>query len=83
MDLHVNRSLMLDCLGSEILVALWMKGQVLHREHVHLKVPGVGCRLFSSALPTRKLPMFLSRLKDTSSEREIIWLVSGYVCIFF
>ena len=40
MDLHVNRSLMLDCLGPEILVALRMKGQVLHRKHVHLKVPG-------------------------------------------
>lgn len=28
-----------------------------------------------SVLPTRKLPMFLSRLKDTSSESENIWLV--------
>lgn len=81
MDLHVNRSLMLYCLGPEILVALWMKEQVLHRKHVHLKVPGWLSAF--SALPTRKLPMFLSRLKDTSSESEIIWLVSGYVCIFF
>lgn len=58
-----------------------MKEQVLHRKHVHLKVPGWLSAF--SALPTRKLPMFLSRLKDTSSESEIIWLVSGYVCIFF
>ena len=40
-QMRVNRSLMLiDCKGLEILVAFWMKGQVLHREPVHLKVSG-------------------------------------------
>ena len=30
----------IDRLGPDILLALWMKGQVLHRARAHLKVPG-------------------------------------------
>ena len=56
-----------------------MKGQVLHRERVFRKFP-VWLWDFT-ALLTRKLPMLLSRLKDTSGGSEIIWLVSGSFCI--
>ena len=38
-EMHVNRTLMLmDCSGFETLMAFWMKGHVLNREVVHLKV---------------------------------------------
>ena len=70
----MNRSLMLmDRLGAKILLAFWMKGQVLHRERVHLKVPDIG-RSYFSVLRTRKLPMSLSRLKDKTGENEIKYL---------
>ena len=37
----MKRSVILtDRLGSDILSAFWTKGQVLHRERAHLKVPG-------------------------------------------
>ena len=37
----MKRSVILtDRLGPDILLVLRVKGQVLHREHVHLKVPG-------------------------------------------
>ena len=36
-EMHVNRSLMLmDCLGPEILLAFWMKRQVLYRDGVSI-----------------------------------------------
>ena len=55
-----------------------MKGQVLQRERVYLKVTG---RLSDfSALLTTKFPMLLSRLKDTSDRSENISLVSGSTC---
>ena len=38
------------------LLVLRVKGQVLHREHAHLKVPG--CSLVLRALLTKKLPTF-------------------------
>ena len=46
-----------------------MKGQVLHRERADLKIPGWLSDF--SVVRTRKLPVFLSRLKDTSSGSEI------------
>ena len=52
-----------------------MKGRVLHREHAHLKVPG--CSLVLSALLTKKLPTFLSRLNETSGGCGKILPVSG------
>ena len=52
-----------DRLGPDILLVLTMKRQVLHRERAHLKVPG--CSLVLSALLTKKLPTFLSRLNET------------------
>ena len=37
----MKRSVILtDRLGPDILSAFWTKGQVLHRERAHLKVPG-------------------------------------------
>ena len=40
-EMHVKWSVILaDRLGPEILIMLEIKGQVLHRVRVHLKVPG-------------------------------------------
>ena len=64
-EMHVKWSVVLaDRLGREILTMLEIKGQVLHRVCVHLKVPGWLSDL--KALLTRKLPMFLSRLNEIS-----------------
>ena len=52
-----------------------MKGQVLHRERAHLRVPD--CSLVLSAFLTKKLPMFLSRLNEISGGCEKILPVSG------
>ena len=52
-----------------------MKRQVLHRERAHLRVPG--CSLVLSALLTKKLPTFLSRLNEISVGCEKILPVSG------
>ena len=72
----MKRSVILtDRLGPDILLVLTMKRQVLHREHAHLKVPG--CSLVLSALLTKKLPTFLSRLNEISGGCEKILLVSG------
>ena len=54
---------------------LVMKRQVLHRERAHLKEPG--CSLVLSALLTKKLPTFLSRLNEISGGCEKILPVSG------
>ena len=47
-----------------------IKGQVLHRVSVHLKVPGWLSDL--KALLTRKLPMFLSRLNEVVVEKRCV-----------
>ena len=61
----MKRSVILtDRLGRDILSAFWTKGQVLHREHAHLKVPGFSIVL--NVLLTRKWPTFLSRLNEIS-----------------
>ena len=53
----MRRSMILtDRLGPDILSAFWTKGQVLHRERAHLKVPG--CSIVLNVLLTRKLPTF-------------------------
>ena len=53
----MRRSVILtDRLGPDILSAFWTKGQVLHRERAHLKVPG--CSIVLNVLLTRKLPTF-------------------------
>ena len=63
--MHVKWSLILvDRLGPKILTMLEIRGQVLHLARVHLKVPGWLSDL--KALLTRKLPMFFSRLNETS-----------------
>ena len=72
----MKRSVILtDRLGPDILLVLTMKRQVLHRERGHLKVPG--CSLVLSALLTKKLPTFLSRLNEISGGCEKILSVSG------
>ena len=43
--------------------------------HLHVKVPGWMLNL--SALLTKKLPKFLSRLNEMSGARENMCLVSG------
>ena len=79
MEKNVNRSLMLmDRLDPEILLAFGIKGQVLHRQSVHVKVPS---RLWDfSALLIRKLSMLMLLLKDTSGGSEKIWSVLGSFC---
>ena len=45
-----------------------IKGQVLHRVRLHVKVPGWSLNL--NVLLTKKLPTFLSRLNEMSGGRE-------------
>ena len=74
--IHVKWSVTLGYrLGPEILIVLEIKGQVLHRVHLHLKVPGWLSDL--NAILTRKLPKFLPRLNERSGVIENICLVSG------
>ena len=76
MEMHVKWSVTLtDRLGPEILTVLEMKGQVLHRLRLHVKVPGWLLNL--NELLTKKLSRFLSRLNEMSSGRENMCLVSG------
>ena len=62
-----------DRIGS--LTVLEIKGQVLHRVRLDVKVPGWLLNL--NALLTKKLPEFLSRLNEMSGGRENMCLVSG------
>jgi len=64
----------MDRLGPDILLALGMNGQVLHRARAHLKV--LGWSLVWNELLTKKLPMFLSRLNEMSGGCEKIVSVS-------
>ena len=64
-----------DRLGPDILLVLTMKRQVLLCERAHLKLPG--CLLVLSALLTKKLPTFLSRLNEISGGFKKILPVSG------
>ena len=74
-EVHVKWSVILmDLLGPDIFSTLWMKGQVLHRERAHLKVPDWS--LVWNELLTKKLPMFLSRLNEISGGCEKIVPVS-------
>ena len=52
-----------------------IKGQVLHRVRLHVKVPGWSLNL--NALLTKKLPTFFSPLNEVSGGRENMSLVSG------
>ena len=62
-DMQVKWSVTLtDRLGPEILTVLEIKGQVLLRVRLHVKVPGWLLNL--NALLTKKLPNFLSRLRE-------------------
>ena len=66
---------LMNRLRPEILTVLEIKGQVLHRVHLHVKVPG--CLLNLNVLLTKKLPKFLSHLNEMSGGRENMCLVSG------
>ena len=57
-----------DRLGPEMLTVLEIKGQVLHRVRLHVKVPGLLLNL--NALLTKKLSKFLSRLNEMSGGKE-------------
>ena len=61
-----------DRLGPEILTVLEIKGQVLHRVRLHVKVP---CWLLNLNAPLTK--KFLSRLNEMSGGGENMCLVSG------
>ena len=61
-----------DRLVPEILTVFEIKGQVLHRVRLHVKVPGWLPDL--NALLTMK---FFSRLNEMSGGRENMCLVSG------
>ena len=68
-EMHVKWSVTLtDRLCPEILTVLEIKGQVLHRVRLRRKVAGWLSNL--NALPTKKLPKFLSRLNEMSGGRE-------------
>ena len=54
---------------------LEIKGQVLHRVRLHVKVPDWLLNL--NAVLTKKLPKFLSRLNEMGGGRENMCLVSG------
>ena len=74
-EVHVKWSVILmDLLGPDIFSTLWTKGQVLHRERAHLKVPDWS--LVWNELLTKKLPMLLSRLNEISGGCEKIVTVS-------
>ena len=55
---------------------LEIKGQVLHRVRLHVKVPGLLFNL--NALLTKKLPKFLSRLNEMSGGKENMCLVENF-----
>ena len=68
--MHVKWSVALaDRLGPKFLNVLEIKGQVLHRVRLHVKVLGWWLDL--------KLPKFLSRLNEMSGGGESMRLVSG------
>ena len=70
-EIYVKWSVILmDLLGPDIFTTLWMKGQVLHSERAHFKVPDWS--LVWNKLLTKKLPMFLSRLNQISRGCEKI-----------
>ena len=72
--IHIKWSMILmDLLGPSILSTLWMKGQVLQRERVHLKVPEWS--LVWNELLTKKLSVFLSRLNEIAS----FWIVLKFL----
>ena len=66
---------LMDRLGPEILTVLEIKGQVLHRVRLHVKVPGWLSNL--NALLTKNLRTFFSRMNEMSGGRENVCLVSG------
>ena len=71
-DMQVKWSVTLtDRLGPEILTVLEIKGQVLHRVRLHVKVPGWLLNL--NALLTKKLPnskLYPSHKTGPQRERE-------------
>ena len=68
-EMQVKWSMTLtDQLGPEISTVLEIKGQVLHRVRLHVKVPGWSLNL--NVLLSKKLPKFLSPLNEMSGGRE-------------
>ena len=80
-EVHVKRSVIFtDSLGPDILSAFWTKGQVLHRERAHLKVPGFSIVL--NVLLNRKLTTFLSRLNEISGGCEKMHQFQDHFAVF-
>ena len=72
--IHIKWTVILmDLLGPDIFSTLWMKGQVLQCERVHLKVPEWS--LVWNELLTKKLSVFLSRLNEIAS----FWIVLKFL----
>ena len=67
--------ILMDRFGPHNFSTLQIKGHVLHRARVHLKIPG--WLLVWNALLTKKLPMFLSSLNEISGGCKKILPVSG------
>ena len=68
-EMYVKWSVTLaDRLCPENLTVFEIKGQVLHRVRLHMKVSGWLSDL--NALLTKKLPNFLSRLNEMSGDRK-------------
>ena len=77
----MKRSVILaDRLGPDILSAFWTKGQVLHRERTHSKVPGFSIVL--NVFLTRKLPTFLSRLNEISDVAKTLHQFQDHFAVF-
>ena len=71
-EMHLKSSVTLaDRLGPEILTMFEIKGQVLHRVRLLVKVQGWLSDL--NALLTKKLPKFLSHLNEMSGSRKNVF----------
>ena len=73
-----------DRLGPEILNVLEIKGQVLHRVRLHVKVPGWLLNL--NALLTKKLPKFKAFINSvwrecTQLKNEFLFEIFAAFCV--
>ena len=72
-EVHVKWSVILmDLLGPDIFSTLWKKGQVLHRERAHLKVP-VWSLVWNEILTKKALKHFYDQctIKEPSSKTQL------------
>ena len=67
-------------LGPEMLTVLEIKGQVLHRVRLHVKVPGIRSVKLECANCSKRLPKFLLRLNEMSGGKETCVFSFGTHC---